>query len=1045
MGAGLTNLDLVPSWSALAVLVLMPAAGALVTMAPLPEALNVVQESTFSPGAELFSGLRWRNIGPDRGGRSIAVAGHPGRPLEYYFGATGGGLWKTTDGGITWAPVTDGQIGSSSVGSVAVAESDPDVVWMGTGEGQLRGNVMQGDGIYKSTDGGITWSHAGLRHSRVIPRIRIHPDDPDTVFAAVLGDPYRDTPERGVYKTSDGGRTWIRVLFKSEKAGAIDLAMDPNDPETLYATMWQVYRRPYRLWSGGPDSALYKTTDGGATWSELTRNPGLPALGPLGKMGVTVSPADSGRLYLLIEHEHGGLYRSNDGGSTWTHAAGNREIWQRPFYFMRLGAHPRERDALFVLSAGLWSSTDSGATYQGIRTAHSDQHDIWIDPGDPDRMIIGNDGGPTITTNGGQSWSSQNVPTAQIYRVATTTDFPYHVTGAQQDNSTIAVPSRGSAPRTGFSLGPVPAMYAVGGGENSDIAPHPTDPDIFFSSMQYVVTKFDRRTGQTVLFGPYPRMEMGSPAAEHRERWNWLVPLTFSPVPPHALYVGSQHLWRSEDFGESWAKISPDLTYADPQTLQETGGPIRTDQDGPEVYGTVFAIAPSRLDADTVWVGSDDGLVHVTRNGGDSWSNVTPPDMPKDTRVSAIDASPHDPATAYVAGKRYEMADRRPYLWKSNDYGATWVRIDDGIAADDFTHVIRADPSRRGLLFCGTEHGVHVSFDDGAAWQPLGLNLPDVQVSDLEINGNDLVAATHGRSFWVLDNISVLRQLTPEVESSDAHVFDPADEVTSVTPVRIDYYLGRPAREVTVEIFDTNGRRARAFVEGPSESGMNRVTWGGRYEPPTVWNGIVLEGGRPRGPLAPPGEYEAWVNIDGRTFTRRFEILIDPRHHEVTAADLRARFELALRIRDETTIANEMVLMIRDLEAQMAGTEQQLAEADVGPDVAGQIAAAAGQLTPDLVAIKDTIYQPLMVVSRDRLAFPIRLNNRLSGLLNALQRGDARPTEAYQRVFDELAAELDDLQTRLDIILEDQLVPLNRLMESVDLPVLRYELPYSRR
>ncbi len=390
------------SWSAPAVLLLVPAISALLATAPLPAGSSVVQDSSFSPGPEFFSGLRWRNIGPDRGGRSIAVAGHPERPLDYYFGATGGGLWKTTDGGITWRPVTDGQIGSSSVGSVAVAESDPDVVWMGTGEGQLRGNVMQGDGIYRSTDGGITWSHAGLRESRVIPRIRIHPDDPDTVFAAVLGDPYGDTPERGVYKTSDGGRTWNRVLFKSEKAGAIDLAMDPNDPQTLYATMWQVYRRPYRLWSGGLDSALYKTTDGGLTWSELTRNPGLPASGPLGKMGVAVSPVDSDRVYLLIEHEAGGLYRSSDGGSTWIHVTGNREIWQRPFYFMRLAAHPRDRDGLLVLSAGLWKSLNAGATYQRIRTAHSDQHDIWIDPRDPNRMIVGNDGGQRWTPSFGQ-------------------------------------------------------------------------------------------------------------------------------------------------------------------------------------------------------------------------------------------------------------------------------------------------------------------------------------------------------------------------------------------------------------------------------------------------------------------------------------------------------------------------------------------------------------------------------------------------------------------------------------------------------------------
>ena len=1031
--------------SALAMVASLSSTPVITAIESALEPVVVRQDPTFVPGPEFFSGLRWRNIGPDRGGRSIAVAGHPERPLEYFFGATGGGLWKTTDGGITWRPVTDAQIGSSSVGSVAVAESDADVVWMGTGEGQLRGNVMQGDGIYKSSDGGITWSHAGLRESRVIARIRIHPSDADTVYAAVLGDPYRDTPDRGVYKTSDGGRTWNRVLFKSEKAGAIDLAMDPNDPQTLYATVWQVYRRPYRLWSGGPDSAVFKTADGGLTWSELTRNPGLPASGPLGKMGIAVSPVDSDRVYLLIEHEQGGLYRSDDGGATWIHVTGNREIWQRPFYFMRLVTDPADRDALVVLSAALWRSADGGASYRTIPAAHSDQHDIWIDPHDPDRMIVGNDGGPAVTTNGGQSWSPQNVPTAQIYRVATTADFPYHVTGAQQDNSTIAVPSWELALRTGFSVGPVPAMYAVGGSEDSDIAPHPTDPDIFFASLQYVVTKFDRRSGQTVNLGPYPRMEMGSPAREHRERWNWLVPLTFSPVPPHALYVGSQHLWRSEDFGESWEKISPDLTYADPETLQETGGPIRTDQDGPEVYGTVYSIAPSRFDADTVWAGSDDGLVHVTRDGGATWSNVTPPDMPQHTRVSAIDASPHEPATAYVAGKRYEMADRRPYLWKTNDYGATWTRIQNGIAADHFTHVVREDPERRGLLFCGTEHGVYVSFDDGAAWQPLQLNLPDVHVPDLEIREDDVVIATHGRSFWVLDNISLLRQLTPAIASSDVHVFDPADEVLNVDPVRIDYYLARPARQVTVEIFDSSGRPARRLTNDQSVTGMNRITWNGFYESPTVWDGIVLEGGVPRGPFAPPGEYAARVTIDGRSFTRTFASLMDPRHHEYTVADLQAQFELALRISVQTTIANEIVLMIRDLEAQVAEIEQRLRRDDVEPEVAGRIGMAADGLVTELVAVKDTIYQPLMVVSRDRLAFPIRLNNRLSGLLNKLQSGDVRPNDGYYEVFDELVAELAKLETRLDVIFESRLLPFNALLESLSLPPLRYELPYSRR
>ncbi|HET9682448.1 MAG TPA: hypothetical protein VFP19_10450, partial [Candidatus Limnocylindrales bacterium] len=697
-------------------------------------------ESSSAPAydASAFAALRWRSIGPNRGGRSLAAAGSSARPNEYYFGAVGGGLWKTTDGGANWVPITDGQIRSSSVGAVAVSPSNPDIVYLGMGEVQLRGNVMQGDGVYRSSDGGKSWVHLGLGDTHAIGRIRIDPSNPDVAYVAALGHPYGPNAERGVFRTRDGGKSWQKVLFRSDRAGAVDLCLDPRNPRVLYAATWDVYRTPWLLWSGGEGSGLFRSADGGETWTELTRKPGLPRA-VVGKIAVAVSGADSARVFALVEAEDGGLFRSDDAGETWTKVNDSRDLRQRAFYFSRIYADPVDRDGVYVLNYLFHRSTDGGRTFEVIDAPHADHHDLWIDPVNPARMINSNDGGANVTVNGGRTWTSQRYPTAQFYHVATTRDVPYHVCGAQQDNGTMCVPS-GQASHLHDPDGIVGDwFYSVGGNESGYIAPHPADPNIFYSGGQEAyLTRYDRRTGEARDIQPFPRYYSGQSAGSVPERWQWTFPIAVSPIDPKVLYVGSQHLWRSVNEGQSWERISPDLTRADPKTMGDSGGPITKDQNGPEFYATIFTIAPSPKDRDLIWVGSDDGRVHVTRDGGKTWANVTPADMPEFTRVSLIDASPHAPGAAYMAGKRYQLDDRAPYVWKTSDYGRTWTKITSGIGHDDFVHAVREDPVRKGLLYAGTEHGVYVSFDDGARWQALRLNLPDTQVADLVVEAHDL-------------------------------------------------------------------------------------------------------------------------------------------------------------------------------------------------------------------------------------------------------------------------------------------------------------------
>jgi photosystem II stability/assembly factor-like uncharacterized protein len=1007
---------------------------------------------------KIFASLEWRSIGPQRGGRSITCAGSPARPNEYYFGATGGGLWKTTDGGLTWRPVTDGQIHSSSVGAVAVSASNPDVVYLGMGETQLRGNIMQGDGVYKSTDAGKTWSHIGLADTQAIARIRIHPTNPDLVYVAAFGHPYGRSAERGVFRSKDGGQTWQKVLYRDDHSGAVDLAMDPRDPQVLFAAIWDANRAPWSLTSGGPGSGLFKSTDGGDHWTEITRHPGLPS-GAIGKIGVSVSGADSNRVYAIVENENGGVFVSDDAGATWKRVSEDRSLRQRAFYYTRIFADPRAKDTVYVLNTGFYKSADGGKTYRQLRPPHGDNHDLWIDPANPQRMINSNDGGANVSINGGQTWTGQQYATAQLYHVATTRDIPYHVCGAQQDSSTICVSSAPAGGRGG-GRGGAPA-YSVGGGESGYIAPHPTNANLFYAGSQgALLTRFDRRTNYTRDIQVYPLFFSGESAGSLPERWQWTFPIVFSPLNPDVLYTSSQHLWKTTDDGHTWQKISPDLTRHDPKTLGDSGGPITHDQNGPEIYATIFTIAPSRMDADTIWTGSDDGMLYLTRDGGRNWTNITPAGMPEFGRVSLIDASPHNPAAAYAAVKNYQNDDRRPYLFKTADYGKTWTKIVNGIPENDFVHAVREDPVRPGLLFAGTEHGIYVSFDDGANWQSLALNLPDTQVSDLVIERNDLVIATHGRSFYVLDDITPLRQLTPAVVTEDVHLFRPAVAQRNVGPARIEYFLARPVDKITIDILDARGALVRSFsgseeddkkraaarggrggnaapadAEAPEEggaggrggtpppvprkAGLNHFQWDLRYTGPKTFAGMILWGANTQGPLAVPGAYQVRLTAAGKTLTEGLNVEKDPRLDSVTVADLAEQFALAVQVRDKVTEADEMVIAIRELKKQMDDRLKKNQDPE--------LKTACDSLRASLTAVEEEVYQVRNRSGQDPLNFPIKLNNKLAALGSSIERGDGKPTAASYDVFRLLSDRLSEQKQRLDAALR-RLPEVNRML-----------------
>jgi photosystem II stability/assembly factor-like uncharacterized protein len=970
-----------------------------------------------------FAKMKWRNIGPNRGGRSLGSTGSPGRPLEYYFGATGGGLWKTTDGGQEWFPVTDGQINSSSVGAVAVAETNPDIVYIGMGETQLRGSITQGDGVYKSEDGGKKWRHLGLKETQSISRIRIHPTNPDIVFVAALGHPYGDNEERGVFRSKDGGNTWQKVLYVGANTGAADLIIDKTNPKILYATTWQVYRKTWKMWGGGEGCRLYKSVDGGDTWIDLSKNPGLP-VAPLGKIGITVSPANPNRLYAIVEANDGGVYRSDDAGWSWKKMNDERKLRQRAFYYSRIYADPLDPETVYCLNVNFYKSIDGGKTFDiDINVPHGDNHDLWIDPNNPQRMISSNDGGACVSTNGGKSWTDEDYPTSQLYHVTTTMDVPYHVAGAQQDNTTLSIPSDG----WGFkhlNEGNKSWFYEVGGGESGYIAPHPTNPDLFYAGSQgALLTRYDRSNGQERDIQVYPRFFSGEPASSLPERWQWTYPIVFSPLDPSILYTCSQHVWKTTNDGQSWEKISPDLTFADPETLGPTGGIITKDMNGPEIYATVFALAPSFHDIQTLWAGSDDGRIHITRNGGKSWLEITPKDLPKFSTVSIIEASKHDPGTAYVAAYRYQVDDRAPYVYKTTDYGKTWTKIIKGIKPQDFARAIREDHKKKGLLFLGTENGVYASFDAGENWESLQLNLPVTPIRDLVIKNDD----------------APLRELNTTTSAATLHFFKPADPIRGIYNLNVQYYLNEKVDSVEVSILDASGKLVQKFVgnqevfkqdnsvpywerdgntKPTTAKGINSFSWNLRYAGATTFPGMIIWSGRPQvGPKAVPGKYKVSVKANGLEQSHEIDIKMDPNLKGISLEDLTKQFQLAMQIKEKESEANEAVKEIRKLKPQLENQKSGIKDSMLLKEMNAVIMA--------LQKVEEDLYQVKNQSGQDPLNFPIKLNNRLSSLRRSVETGDARPTDASYVVFAELSKELSILLTSKLNIQNNSLKSLN--------------------
>jgi photosystem II stability/assembly factor-like uncharacterized protein len=1060
------------------------ALGAIVTTGQRRQATGTTPNTNPNDSLKV---LQWRQIGPFRGGRSTAVAGVASQPMVFYFGGVGGGVWKTSDGGINWEPITDGSVyGTASVGAIGLSDSDPNTIYVGMGESPIRGNVSHGDGVYKSTDGGKTWKHVGLEDTRQISRIRVHPKNPDIVYVAAQGHVWAPNADRGVFKSTDGGKTWKKVLFRSDKAGACDLVIDPTNPNVLYAGFWEVYRKPWTLESGGAGSGIFKSIDGGDNWTEITRSPGLPR-GTIGIVGITVSPANPDRLWAIIEAEDGGVFRSDNGGRTWTRTNEQRNLRQRAWYYTRIYADPKNADEVYVLNTGFYRSNDGGRTFSGIGVPHGDNHDLWIAPDDPNRMIESNDGGANVSFNGGRSWSEQDQPTAQFYRVALDNDFPYHVYGAQQDNSTVRIASR--TVEGGITTSD---WFDVGGGESGWIQPSPKDSEIIFAgSYDGLITRYDHHTGQLRDVNPYPNNPMGWGAGDIKYRFQWNFPIVFSPHDPNTMYCGANVLFKSTNEGQSWEVISPDLTRNDKSKQGSSGGPITKDNTSIEYYDTIFTVMESPVTAGTIWSGADDGVVYLTRDGGKKWDNVTPSKdiMPEWIQINSLDASPFDAGTAYVAATMYKYDDYKPYLYKTSDYGKNWKKITNGIPDGAFTRVTREDPNKRGLLYAGTETGIYISFDDGANWQSMQFNLPVTPVTDLAIQKRDkeLVAATQGRAFWIFDDLPALHQMMDAggfKATSDTHLFQPKETYRmpggggfNLPPTAtigknpaggvVVYYSlkAKPTTDLVIEFMDGGGKSINKFTtrlprggggggqagaqgeqqqpaggdegffgggapaRGTTDVGLNRFVWDMRYPDATRFPGMILWAGQTNGPRVVPGTYQVKLTVDGQTLTQTFEVKPDPRL-TTTAADYAKQLDLSLKIRDKLTETHNAIIQIRDVKKQIDDLVKR-----VGPQ-SRPIVDAGNALTKKLTEVEEALYQTKNQSSQDPLNFPIRLNNKLAALLGVVARSETPPNDQSFAVYEELTAQINAQLQKLSQIMKTDVPSFNQLVKDQNIPAI---------
>ncbi len=1024
---------------------------------------SLLQAQTLDENA--LKGMKWRQVGPFRGGRALAVSGVSGNLDTYYFGAVAGGVWRTANGGLTWTPMTD-KTGIMSVGAIAVAPSDSNVIYVGTGESCIRGNISYGDGMYKSLDGGKNWMHIGLEDTQHIAKIVVHPQNPDIVYVAALGHAYGSNEMRGVFRSNDGGKTWQKILFKDNKTGAIDLVFDPNNQHILFAALWEAQRTPWGMTSGGPGSGLYRSSDDGATWKRLEGH-GLPS-GILGRIGVSVSGADGNRVYAIIEAEKGGIYRSEDAGESWKLINPDHRFTQRAWYFHHIFADPKNAETVYVLNTGVSRSTDGGHTFEFIRAPHGDNHGLWIDPKNPQSMIVANDGGASVSHDTGKSWTPENnQPTAQFYHVAADNAVPYRVYGAQQDNSTVAIASRSDH----FAIDR-PDWYDVGGGESGFVVPDPRNPDVVYAgSYDGFITRFDKKNAQEQDISSWPMNPMGAGAAELKHRFQWTAPIMISPNDPNAVYHGGEAVFKTTDGGMSWAAISRDLTRNDKSKQQSSGGLLTKDNTSVEYYDTVFALAESPVEKGVIWAGTDDGLVQVTRDGGQDWANVTAKEFGEWSLVSIIEASPHAAGAAYVAIDRHKLDDYRPYAFKTTDYGKSWTKITSGLPESSYVHAVREDPKRRGLLFAGTENGIYVSFDDGGRWQPLKLNLPTTPIHDLLVKNDDLIVATHGRSFWILDDITPLRQMTASTATEDAHLYQPAPAIRyrgagftlpATVPVGanpptglvIDYFLkSAPKEGATLEILDAKGKVIRKYsskkaAEGaspdeeefgisrpgetlPAEEGLNRFVWDMRGEAPARVPGAVSWGGRPTGALVLPGTYQIKLTVAGKTATASAEISKDSRV-TVSAADLEKQNELAVRIWNRVNAGHEAVNQIRSVRGQLDAMKKRLgADTSVKP-----VLDASDELKKKMDAVEEKIIQPKSKSGEDPLNYPIQVADQFMALLGTVESADTAPTAQSYAVFEELNGRLETQLTAWREIQSKDLTSLNDLMQKNKIPAI---------
>jgi photosystem II stability/assembly factor-like uncharacterized protein len=1014
----------------------------------------------------LFQALEYRMIGPYRGGRVTAVTGVVGDPFTYYMGATGGGVWKTTSGGQTWTNISDGFFETGSIGAVAVAESDANVVYAGTGSACPRGNVSPGVGIYKSTDAGDTWTHVGLRKAGQIARVVIHPDNADHVYVAALGNIFGRNEERGVFRTTDGGTTWEKVLYVHDGAGAADLVMDASNPRVLYASIWRAERKPWTIISGDERGGVFKSTDGGDHWAKLSG--GLPT-GLVGRIGLAVSPVDPRRVWALVEApEDGGIYFSADAGASWSRINRDRLFQQRAWYYMHIYADPIDENTVYTLNTRFYKSVDGGKSFSSIPTPHGDNHDLWLNPGNPDIMIEGNDGGATVSFDGGENWSSlHNQPTAEFYRVSVDDEFLYRVHGAQQDNSSITIPSRVQG-----GLTPENHWIPAGGGESGHVVSDPRNPSITVGgNYGGEIYRRNLATGEVRNIIIYPVLQDGYPVRELDYRFQWNAPIRFSPHDPNVLYHTSHLVHRTTDNGHSWETISPDLTTNNVEQQVFPGGPITHDHTGVEVYNTIFAFEESPHQPGLLWVGTDDGLVHLSRDGGRSWVDITPNAMPEGGTVNMIDLSAHEPGRAFIAVYRYREDDFTPYIFRTDDFGESWERLTDGnngIPADHFVRVVREDPDRKGLLYAGTEFGMYLSFGDGAHWQPFQLNLPVTPVTDLAVHRQDLVVATQGRSFWILDDVTPLHQISDEVAKAASFLFEPRDtyRVRLSTPrgshvpdnppngAVVHYYFEQePEGEVALEILDANGDLVRRYSSEPTgrepprprwgtpldplvpkKKGTNRFVWDLTYPGPALTDDALMYIGYNGGPTAVPGTYQVRLTSGAWTTAESFEIKKDPRV-ETTVADYQEQFDLMIRVRDTMTETHDGIRKIRDIREQVKMLTERLAASGYGDE----ITSTAGPLIEKLTAAEESLIQTKNEAHQDPINFPPAIDTRLGFTYGYVHRLNGKPTEGAHRRFEDLKAQLATKLANLQSVLDGELAAFISLLRDSGVPPIVVE------